>query len=198
MNRRSDSVEVKRGAVAWVVTLAATAVSAYALDVLATAAGIFLVATEILSGLDHPLLLAALGLSYVVWGLGLTANLRQNHALLSQTGTSTNIFSKAAFDFATARSASARVRRLAGAAGYVVTELAKEVPYYAGAFGATVLTDSVTSSEALIFLIGANLGAAAYEQGLAGLTRLLLARRKRARSAPIAAKIPEVHDSLHL
>jgi hypothetical protein len=53
----------------------------------------------------------------------------------------------------------------------------KEVPYYVGAFGAVIVTDSVSSAEALVFLAGANLGAAAYERGLAALTRLLLARR---------------------
>jgi hypothetical protein len=58
-----------------------------------------------------------------------------------------------------------------------MTEVAKEVPYYAGAFGAAVFTDSVSSSEAIVFLGGANLGAAAYEYGLAGATRGLLRRR---------------------
>jgi hypothetical protein len=48
------------------------------------------------------------------------------------------------------------------------------VPYYAGAFGAVLLSDSVSSSDALIFLAGANLGAAAYEYGLARITRAFL------------------------
>jgi hypothetical protein len=42
-----------------------------------------------------------------------------------------------------------------------------------------VLTDSVTANEALIFLAGANLGAALYEYGLARLTTALLGRRRR-------------------
>ena len=33
-----------------------------------------------------------------------------------------------------------------------------------------MLTESVSSADALIFLAGANLGAAAYEYGLAGVT----------------------------
>jgi hypothetical protein len=68
----------------------------------------------------------------------------------------------------------------AAGAGYVATELAKEAPYYAGTFGAAVLTDAVSSTEALIFLAGANLGAAAYEYGLARLTRGFLARGRTA------------------
>ena len=42
--------------------------------------------------------------------------------------------------------AGARTQRLAAAAGYVATEIAKEAPYYAGAFGAAALTDSVSSN----------------------------------------------------
>ena len=70
------------------------------------------------------------------------------------------------------------MQRIAAAAGYVATELAEEAPYYAGAFGAAALTDLVSSTDALLFLAGANVGAAAYEYGLARLTRALLRRRR--------------------
>jgi hypothetical protein len=84
------------------------------------------------------------------------------------------VLSKAAFELTRRRGP--RTQRMAASAGYVATELAKEAPYYAGAFGAALLTDAVSSNEALLFLAGANLGAAAYEYGLAGLTRRLLRR----------------------
>ena len=77
-----------------------------------------------------------------------------------------------------------RARRIAAAIGYVGTELAKEAPYYAGAFGAALLTDSISSNDALIFLGGANLGAAAYEYGLARLVRAFLQRRTRRAMPP--------------
>jgi len=121
-------------------------------------------------------LLGVLALSYVAWGAGLRINLRANRALLERTGTSTNALSKAAYDLVALRWDSPRVRAVAAALGYVATELVKEVPYYAGAFGAAVLTDSISSNDALIFLAGANLGAAAYEYGLAWLTRAFLRR----------------------
>jgi NNMT/PNMT/TEMT family len=70
----------------------------------------------------------------------------------------------------------ARARRIASAVGYIGTELAKEAPYYAGAFSAALLSDSVSSGDALVFLGGANLGAAAYEYGLARGTRAFLRR----------------------
>jgi hypothetical protein len=157
----------------WAITLAATAVSTYALDAVAAGAGVALVASGLLHGAGHALLLALLAASYVAWGAGLRVNLRANGALLEQTGTSTNALSKVAYDVARGP----RARRIAAAAGYVATELAKEAPYYAGAFGAAVVADSVSSGDALVFLAGANLGAAAYEYGLARGTRALLGRR---------------------
>jgi hypothetical protein len=158
----------------WGVTLTATAASTYALDAVATAAGVALVASGALRGLGHVLVLVVLAASYVAWGAGLRVNLAANWALLERTGTSTNALSKAAYDLA--RRAQPRTRRLAAAAGYVATELIKEAPYYAGAFGAAVVSDSVSSNDALLFLAGANLGAAAYEYGLARLTRAFLVR----------------------
>ena len=177
----------------WATTLAATVVSTYALDALAAAAGVLLVGSHALRGLDHGLLLGFLAASYGAWALGLRVNLKANWALLEQTGTSTNALSKAAYDVVGRRATGTRVQRIASAAGYLATELAKEAPYYAGAFGATLLSDSVSSNDALIFLAGANLGAAAYEYGLARLTRAFLGlrlRRARKRASPGCRRRP--------
>jgi len=162
----------------WLVTSVATVASTYALDAVATVAGILLVASGVLAGLGHAPTIAFLAASYVAWAAGLRMNLQANWTLLEQTGTSTNVISKAAHDLVRLRTTSARARRTASAVGYVVTEVAKEVPYYAGAFGAVFLTDSVSSNEAMVFLGGANLGAAGYEYGLAGATRAFLDRRR--------------------
>ena len=105
--------------------------------------------------------------TYILWGAGLRVNLRANWELLGSTGTSTNVLSKVAYDLARLRTDSARAQRIAADAGYVCMEFAKELPYYAGAFGAAILTDSISSNEAIVFLGGANLGAAVYEYGLA-------------------------------
>ena len=171
----APSVAVKRPVLSrWGVTLTATAVSTYALDAFATAAGVALAASQLLSGLSHGLLLAVLAASYAVWGAGLRVNLVANARLLERTGTSTNALSKALYDVARRRSA--RSRRLVSGAGYVAAELIKEAPYYAGAFGAALVSDSVSADHALVFLAGANLGAAAYEYGLGRLTRAFLGR----------------------
>ncbi len=170
---------------AWLLTFVATAASTYALDAVATAAGVLLVASGLLGGFDHRLLLAFLVGSYVLWGAGLRVNLKANWVLLEETGTSTNVFSKAAYDLARAGTG-VPGRKVAAAAGYVGTELAKEAPYYAGAFGAAVLSDSLSANEALVFLAGTNLGAAAYEYGLGRLTRVFL--RLRSASPPTRAR----------
>jgi hypothetical protein len=165
----------------WVVTIAATALSAYALDGVATAAGVALAASHVLQGLGQVFLVMFLGGTYVVWGAGLRVNLKANWALLEETGTSTNALSKAAYDLTTLRSRNPRARKIASAVGYVGTEIAKEAPYYAGAFGAVLVSGSVSSKDALIFLGGANLGAAVYEYGLARMTHSFLRLRSRSR-----------------
>lgn len=162
----------------WVITLAATAISTYLLDTIATAAGLLFVASQLLRGFDLAFVVLFLALTYVAWGAGLLANLRANWALLEETGMSTNALSKAAHDLAKRRTRSVRIRRIASSIGYTGTEIAKETPYYIGAFGAAVFSDSVSSNDALIFLGGANLGAAGYEYGLARLVTSVLNRNR--------------------
>lgn len=161
----------------WGITLGATAISTYLLDAIATAAGILFVASHLLHGLELALVVLFLALTYVAWGAGLLANLKANWALLEETGISTNALSKAAHDLAKRKTRSVRIRRIAASIGYTGTEIAKETPYYVGAFGAAVLSDSISSTEALIFLGGANLGAAGYEYGLARLVTCVLNRK---------------------
>jgi hypothetical protein len=176
-DRTAGAGDRRRGGVRWLVTLGATAVSTYALDAVATATGLLLLATGVAAGLGRTELLALLAVSYLAWLAGLRVSLRANWELLRTTGTSTNALSKAAHDLAGRRTTSTRVRRLAAGVGYLGAELAKELPYYAGAFGATILTGGVTSDDAITFLAGANLGAAGYEYALALATRTLLGRR---------------------
>jgi hypothetical protein len=174
----------------WAVTLAATVASTYLLDMVATAAGVALAASQLLRGVDHWLIVVFLVASYVVWGIGLRVSLAANWTLLEETGTSTSAVSKAAYDLAGLRRGSDRLRRFASQAGYVSTEIAKEIPYYAGAFGAALLSDSVSSNDALVFLAGANLGAAAYEYALGRLTRTFLRLRTRHAATPVRAGRP--------
>ncbi len=159
----------------WLVSIVATIASAYALDLVATAAGVLLVGTGLFTGVDLRALLVVLVLSYLAWAGGLRTGLAGNAQLLERTGTSTNVVSKAAFDLARRRSP--RMRRLAGSAGYVLTEVAKELPYYVGAFGASGLSEAVSTSDAVVFLAGANLGAAIYEMALGRGTLALLRPR---------------------
>ncbi|MFN8223121.1 MAG: hypothetical protein U0R50_07675 [Gaiellales bacterium] len=174
----------------WVVTLAATAISTYALDAFATAVGVALVASDLFAGLEHRVLYGVLATTYVLWGLGLRVNLVANGDLLEQTGTSTSAPSKLLYDLAARGSSNThrarRRRRRAAALGYIATELAKELPYYAGAFGVAAASDWVDSSAAIVFLAGTNVGAAIYEAAVGAATRLLL-RGALARPVPARA-----------
>ena len=163
----------------WGVTIGATVLSTWVLDVVATASGVVLVWTGLLADRAQHVLVALLVSSYALWALGLAHNLRANGRLLVVTGTSTNALSKFAFDVVRTRTDRERPARRAAAFGYVVTEVAKEAPYYAAAFGAAAVSDGVDGSDALVFLVGANLGAALYEGALAHLTGVLLDGRER-------------------
>ena len=174
---RASGALAGRGRRAWLVTLLATAASTYVLDGFAIAAGALLAASGLLAGIDRSLLLVLLVATYVLWAAGMRANLAANWSLLESTGASTNALSKAAHDIARARAAGPRTRRHAASAGYVLTELAKEVPYYASASGAVLVSDAVSAGDAIVFLAGANLGAALYEYGLARASRAFLRRR---------------------
>jgi hypothetical protein len=185
---------VRPGVWRWTVSTAATLASVYVLDAVATVAGIGLVASGLAAGLDRGWIITLLVAGYLIWAVSLRSALQANDQLLAATGTSTNILSKAAHDLTRRLTRNARAARVAAVAGYAGTELAKEIPYYAGAFGTAAVSDAVTTDEALIFLAGANLGAAAYEYGLARLTRVVLHhrdRRRRARSPGPDAVAPQ-------
>jgi hypothetical protein len=158
----------------WVVTLLAMAASTYALDAFATTGGGALAASGLLTAYDRPLLVVCLIATYVLWAAGLRANLAANWALLTTKGMSTNVLSKAAHDIAHRRHAGPRARRFAASSGYLLTEAAKEVPYYTGAFGTAALSNTITAAHAIVFLAGTNIGAGIYEYGAARATRALL------------------------
>ena len=122
------------------------------------------------------MLWVVLAVSYVAWGAGLRVNLKANFQLLEELGTSSNAFSKAAYELVRRRATTLRARRIAADAAYIGTEIAKEVPYYAVAFGVALASDTLTSRDAIVFLAGTNLGAAVYEFGLGRLTRVYLRR----------------------
>src|SRR5689334_932526 len=188
LTRRIDATTSRadRRRRAWAVTLLGTAASAYALDAFAVAVGGVLAASDLLAGLGRPLLLTVLAVTYALWAAGMRANLAANWSLLTRTGASTNALSKAAHDIARARGAGARTRRRAASGAYVLTEVAKEVPYLVSAFGAALLSEAVSAREAIAFLAGTNVGAAVYEYGVARATSRFL--RRRARESRITAR----------
>ena len=117
--------------------------STYALDAVATAAGVLLAASALLGGADHDARarvprrdLRRLGgrpAREPARELGAARGDRHEH----QRAVEGRARPRSARGAACARAGSP------SAIGYVGTEIAKEVPYYAGAFGAAVLSDSV-------------------------------------------------------
>jgi len=112
----------------------------------------------------------------VFWGVGLWAVIKANWALLQRTGACTNILAKAGHDLAVRLGWSLRGRKVAAYVGNTATELAKEAPYYIGAGGFALFTDSVSAVDAIVFLAGANTGAAIYGFALARGLGYFLAR----------------------
>src|SRR5262245_26983322 len=163
----------------WIATLAATVATTYALDFVATSAGLLLVASQLLHDINHGTSLVLLLVSYLGWGVGLWAMLLANWDPPQRTGTSTNILSKAAHGVVARFTAIVRWRRMAAHGGYVGTELAKEAPYYLGAAGAALFVDTISAVDAIVFLAGANFGAAAYEFTLSRGMRFYLNRVSR-------------------
>ena len=163
----------------WIITVAATSASTWLLEMIAAGTGVLLVATHVLDGIGFGWLIGVLIVSDLLWALGMRVNLAANWRLLEATGTSTNAFSKAGYDLAARRSASGRRRRFAGSAGYIFSELVKEALYFLGAFGAAAVGDDITSHDALVFLVGVNVGAAGYEFAVGRLTSWALVAASR-------------------
>jgi hypothetical protein len=185
-----------RRTVRWAVTVAANCISMCALDVIATAAGVLLATSHLLDDAPHGVVGGFLAATYLLWAAALRINVAANWRLLEETGTSTSLPSKLMFDIVRLHSSSQRGPRAASAAGYIATELAKEAPYYAGAFGTALISDTIDSTDALVFLAGTNVGAALYEYGLAWLSITLLDRRSRRLARRSAATTNLRHSSI--
>jgi hypothetical protein len=170
------SVRASSGTRRWVATAAASLITAYALDLFATSLGLLVVASGLLSGIGFVEALLLLLASYVFWGSGLWAVIKANWALLQRTGACTNILAKAGHDLAVRLGWSLRWRKVAAYVGNTATELAKEAPYYIGAGGFALFTDTVSAVDAIVFLAGANTGAAIYGFALARGLGFVLAR----------------------
>ena len=157
--------------------MAATAVSTYALDAFAIAVGTLLAALVCLRASTGRRCSRFLAATYVLWGAGLRANLAANWSLLAAPARARTC-SRRPRTTSRGRASRRARRRFAASTGYVVTELAKEVPYYASASGLALVSDSVSAGDAIVFIAGTNVGAAIYEYGLARATRTYLRRRE--------------------
>lgn len=164
----------KKKATRWGLTLGATVGSSMLLEAPATVGGTALVNTHLLQTMDTKGLLALLGVSYASWAYGMHKGIKANINALEQTGMGSNVFSKVAFDNVKHRT----LQKITVGTSYVVPEVAKEIPYYAGAFGADA-AGIINTKEAIIFLAGANVVAAGYEVAQAKTMDFLVRRSER-------------------
>ena len=160
----------------WLASAAGTVASVYALDGIATATGGALEFSPLLDRASLAKVLVVLAGSYLLSAAAFRVALDANWALLDATGATCNLASLVAYQFVRHRTDCPRLHRLAAGVGYVGTELVKEAPYYLAAFGTAAVSAQLTSRDALIFLAGTNLGAAAYEYVFGCLVRLGLRR----------------------
>lgn len=174
----------------WLITIGANVISFYVLDIVAVACGFGLIGAlnvffpEAFMAPMGYILLFLVG-TYLAWGYTLGKNLSANWQLLEATDTSTNVLSKAFYDLAPRISSAVGVRKMLAAAGYIGTELAKEIPYYVAALSAAAASDAITLKASLLFLGGANIGAAVYEMVVA-LGTLRVIRLVERKSSPMA------------
>ena len=145
----------------WVITLVATAVSTYALDAFAIVVGALLAASGSSPGSTGrrcspswppPTRSGAPACASISRRTGRCSSRHRREHEHPLQGRARH---RAGSDTRARACAASRHRR-----GYVLTELAKEVPYYASATGAVLVSDTVSASEAIVFLAGTNLGAA--------------------------------------
>lgn len=163
----------------WIFTIGVFLGSIGVIDGIATLFGTILVVSGLFEDFSILHLTVFILGTYIFWFYGINANLKANWNALEQEGVSTNVPSKALYDFSKSRKYSLRVQKITAGFGYVITELTKELPYYVGAFGAASFLEEITNKEAIIFLGGANIGAGIYEYIVArGTNQLLFWRRK--------------------
>ncbi len=156
----------------WGITVGANVASTYALDGTAVIAGLALTKTGIQEHVSTETLIGFLAASYGVWFKGLYENVKENWKLLEEQGVSTSALSKAFHDYSKSKGWSERSQRLATAAGYVGLEIAKELPFYLGAFGSATFFEGISDKDAITFLAGANIGGGFYEYTLAKGTKM--------------------------
>lgn len=174
--------KVREKMVRWGITAGGTVGSTLAIEGIATACGLTLSNSSALDTWGTKSLMLFLAESYGMWFKGMRENTNANWELLEQEGVSTNAPSKALYDMAGRRGWSERKQKIVAGAGYVGTEIAKELPYYTGAFGAATVWNEISNDDAIIFLAGANIGAGLYEYGFSKITKVGLHIRARVKN----------------
>lgn len=185
---KSSLPTLKLEAIRHGVTIPLTLVSTSALEAVSIASGTFLAGVNPFSEADPRLAIGALLLSYGFWFSGMAVNARQAWNMLEETGVSVSWWAKVGHDASKKLTDSQTIQKAASYTGFTAMELAKEIPWWLGAFGGKFAISQAapeynTHNMEFSFLMGANVGATFYNYfqagGVEGILRAVRYIRKK-------------------
>lgn len=161
------------------VTGAISFVSSSSLEAVALVGASLAAGLNPLAGQDPKIAVAALVLSYIPLITGTLQNADQAWKSLNETGASVSFLAKIGYDLSRNVTKNERIQKVATFTGFSVIELAKEIPWYIGAYAGKEglligATEYYTSNMEFSFLAGANIFGAAYQYVQAGAVEGIL------------------------
>lgn len=174
-NPKKGIVELTR----YTITGGLTLLSSFGLEVVAIGGATITAGINPFANLDAKYAVGAVVVSYIPYLTSLFKNADQSWKSLQETGISVNIFAKAGYDLSKNITGSQKLQKFSAYSGFLGSELAKEIPWYIGAFaGKEIMSGWVpelyTPNIEYAFLAGANVFAAGYLYAQAGGVELAL------------------------
>ncbi|MDO8638114.1 MAG: hypothetical protein Q7R43_00945 [Candidatus Daviesbacteria bacterium] len=174
-NPRKSVAELTR----YGITGGLTVLSSFGIEAAAFTGATITAGINPLANLDTKYALVAVAISYIPLFTGMLKIADQSWYTLKETGVSVNMFAKFGYDLSRKITRNERVQKAATYTTFLGLELAKEVPWWIGAFtGKEIISDWVpeltTPNIEYAFLTGANIFAAGYEYAQVGGVELAL------------------------
>ncbi len=171
------SKRLRFGGLRYGITSLSSVASGFTLEAICVPTGVAAATMNPLKEVSFEAALGILGVSYVAWGYGIWTNYNQVWKALQEVGVGTSVWAKVGYDLSTAATSrdffkkmpavSEFLKRGSTLIGFTALELAKELPYYAVAFGGKLAIEQLdlnlyTPNMEISFLAGANLAAALF------------------------------------
>lgn len=171
------------------VTTGLNVLSALGLEMTSLIGATFTAGINPLAGLDSKYAIAAVALSYIPLITGTLKNAEQAWYSMKELGVSISTPAKIGYDLSRIFTKNEKIQKVSTYAGFLGFELAKELPWYAGAFaGKEVMNgwipERYTPNIEYAFLAGANVAGAGYQYAQAGGIEVLLRGIRNRRGGP--------------